>query len=348
MAIMMLFRWIALLSSLSSFCGASSPTPLPTETRGVYGRTSFYETVLTDAAVGVYNVYGADLDDDGNIDILCSMRDSKTVAWFKNYGNMTFGPMITISSSERGVSQAVAADVRGVGALDVIVANEYSAEAVWFKNNDNASSFTRYIIDDSCLGCASIAAKDVNNDGHIDLMTTAPNAKTVAWYENDGRQNFTKHVISSTATDVSFSYYVFVLQHTHMLLSSLSCFENQVTPLGTGDFNDDGNLDIVVGASGDSSILLYLGDGAGTFTLITVSTDVASVTDIDVGDVDGDGDLDIVSISSSDSAVYWHENNGNGMNKKSRTTLMSWLFVSNNISFFFYIATTQELVGLNI
>jgi hypothetical protein len=68
----------------------------------------------------------------------------------------------------------------------------------------------------------------------------------------------------------------------------------------------------VVGAVGDNAVVIYLGDGTGSFTTITVSTDVKQVTDIDVGDVDGDGDLDIVSISGSDDAVYWHENNGDG------------------------------------
>jgi hypothetical protein len=44
---------------------------------------------------------------------------------------------------------------------------------------------------------------DINNDGKMDLIATATNSDTVAWYENDGRQNFTKHVISSTANLVS-------------------------------------------------------------------------------------------------------------------------------------------------
>jgi len=72
----------------------------------------------------------------------------------------------------------------------------------------------------------------------------------------------------------------------------------------------------VIGAVGDNAVVLYLGDGTGSFTTITVSTDVKQVTDIDVGDVDGDGDLDIVSISGSDDAVYWHENNGDGNLRK--------------------------------
>jgi len=52
------------------------------------------------------------------------------------------------------------------------------------------------------LGPPNIAV-DINNDGKMDLIATATNSDTVAWYENDGRQNFTKHVISSTANLVS-------------------------------------------------------------------------------------------------------------------------------------------------
>jgi hypothetical protein len=136
---------------------ASSPTPSPTETRGVYGRTAFYETILTDTARGVYSVHGADLDSDGNNDILVGLRDTGTVAWYKNYGNMTFGSITTISNTELGVYDSIAVDVNSDNELDVVVATKYSGKVLWFRNNINASSFTRFEVDSACSGCNAVA-----------------------------------------------------------------------------------------------------------------------------------------------------------------------------------------------
>ena len=63
------------------------------------------------------------------------------------------------------------------------------------------------------------------------------------------------------------------------------------TVLAPGDFNNDGNADLVMVSDYSWSVLL--GNGAGGFTRTNVSTYLGSVTAVAVGDFNGDGNLDL-------------------------------------------------------
>lgn len=76
-------------------------------------------------------------------------------------------------------------------------------------------------------------------------------------------------------------------------------YSTQALPiaLAKGDFNKDGNLDVVVANSGSSSLSLFPGSGDGTFgapTIIPVSPDPNSQpVSVAAADFNGDGNLGI-------------------------------------------------------
>ena len=95
---------------------------------------------------------------------------------------------------------------------------------------------------------------------------------------------------------------------------SKNSFGVGVAPLSvtTGDFNGDGNLDLITAdASGDSArVLLGLGNGSfSTGTSIEAGDLVASVS---TGDFNGDGVLDFVSADYNDDTISIFLGHGNG------------------------------------
>lgn len=65
----------------------------------------------------------------------------------------------------------------------------------------------------------------------------------------------------------------------------------------TGDFDEDGNLDVIAVNRGFDNLSLFLGDGAGGLTLATHIPVDTLPEDVDVADVNGDGHLDLAVAS---------------------------------------------------
>src|SRR5260370_19305868 len=73
--------------------------------------------------------------------------------------------------------------------------------------------------------------------------------------------------------------------------------------VAVGDFNHDGNSDVVVANDGASSLSLFLGKGDGTFnSAVTIPVGSAPVS-VAVADFDGDGNLDLAMSLAGSSAV---------------------------------------------
>jgi trimeric autotransporter adhesin len=88
---------------------------------------------------------------------------------------------------------------------------------------------------------------------------------------------------------------------------------NTPTSLTTGDFNDDGNLDVAVANTGDNTVSILLGNASGALTVsgepINVGRDPEAIR---AGDFNGDGYSDLAVANYQDGTVTSLLNNENG------------------------------------
>ena len=167
---------------------------------------AFQEMPLDDDFVGGRGVLAADLNGDGDADVLAVSHTGNLFKWFEN----KLHPGLNISFTGRDVVNAQtahdawsahAADLDGDGDVDLLLSygiDESESFVTWYEN-DGTQSFTERIVTTLADYAQSVFAIDVDGDGDVDALSASYNDDTVAWYENDGSQSFTEHVITDSA-----------------------------------------------------------------------------------------------------------------------------------------------------
>lgn len=147
------------------------------------GDATFTESTIDYPIASIFSIEIADLDSDGDGDIVFSFV-AGTVAWFENNGAGSFSTWTTIASSDR-ISRVVPADVDGDGHID-LVADSYTNSAVYWYKNDGAAdpAFTRNDIATIALRSSNIAVGDLDGDGDLDVVTAAYTGNRIEWFES--------------------------------------------------------------------------------------------------------------------------------------------------------------------
>ena len=89
---------------------------------------------ITTAASAARFVFAADVDGDGDIDVLSASYDDNKIAWYENDGSEAFTPR-TITTAAAGASSVFAADVDGDGDTDVLSASRFDDKIAWYEND---------------------------------------------------------------------------------------------------------------------------------------------------------------------------------------------------------------------
>jgi hypothetical protein len=244
---------------------------------------NFTSHTISTAADGAISVFAADMDGDGDIDVLSASYVDDKIAWYENDGSQNFTPH-TISTAANFALSVFASDVDGDGDMDVLSASYVDDKIAWYEN-DGSGNFTSHTISTAADGAISVFAADVDGDGDMDVLSASFLDDKIAWYENDDSQNFTPHTIS-TAADRAYSVFA-------------------------TDLDGDGDLDVLSASSYDDKIAWYENDGSQNFTPHTISSASDGALGVFAADVDGDGDMDVLSASASDDKIAWYENLGN-------------------------------------
>ncbi|WP_299521691.1 T9SS type A sorting domain-containing protein [Winogradskyella sp.] len=238
------------------------------------------------------SVYSADLDGDGDMDVLSSSRNDDRIAWYENLDGLgTYGKLKIISGTADRAQAVYAADIDGDGDMDVISAADFQNEIAWYENMDGMGTFgAKNIIYDLQFDQSydsEILAKDMDNDGDMDIISSGDDG--LAWYENiDGQGTF--DIIDISATNP--------------LIDAFS--------LAVEDLDNDGDYDIVTASSffGSPKVVYYENlDGLGDFSSENIiSNSLNDFIEVIVADIDSDGFMDVVFSSTDDGTLHWSRN----------------------------------------
>ncbi|MHC4879013.1 MAG: FG-GAP-like repeat-containing protein, partial [Planctomycetota bacterium] len=184
----------------------------------------------------------ADIDGDGDIDLVGASRLDNKIAWYENDGAGQFSEHIVGSLDD--VIGVVAADLDGDLDIDIVVsAVDGNQTSVYL--NDGSQNFSKTVLASGNGRAQQMAVADVDGDGHLDIITTTRDTG-VEWLRNDGMLGFTRHTVTG-GTGV-------------------------VHDVQAADLDRDGDLDFVFGrrttaASGPPSGLFWAeNDGSQSFT----------------------------------------------------------------------------------
>jgi hypothetical protein len=232
-------------------------------------------------------VNAADIDGDGDLDVLSASIDDDKIAWYENTdGHGTFGAQQLIANPD-GPNSVSASDIDGDGDLDIIFDAAYGNKIYWCENIDGLGTFgTPTTITDLTIQPSSIYGVDIDGDGDVDIISSSIQDNKIAWYENtDGLGTFGSQQIISTEA-------------------------NQARYVFPADFDNDGDMDLVSASWNDDKVAWYENkDGLGTFSSQKIiSTNANGASCVFACDFDGDNKIDVVSSSYYDNKIAWYKN----------------------------------------
>ena len=259
------------------------------------GKGSFSSPkIITTDADGASCVSAADINDDGNIDVLSASYQDSKIAWYENTdGRGAFGEQQIINKRYAGFRSVYMADIDGDDDMDALSASVFDDKIAWYENIDGHGTFgiQQNITTDADYAIDTFPA-DIDGDGDIDVLSASYQDSKIAWYENtDGRGTFgIQQIITTTAMGARCVHAV--------------------------DIDGDGDIDVLSASTSEDKIAWYENmDGSGVFgDQKIITTDVDDPVAIYTADLDGDNDIDVLSASDKDSKFSWYENtDANGM-----------------------------------
>jgi len=229
-----------------------------------------------------YAIATADLNGDGNLDLVVVGIDPITQEWSYSVllgnGDGTFKPPAFYPQSVEagGYFSIVIADFNNDHKPDLAIGIYGSQSlAVLLGNGDGTFSSPAYVFDG---GDVSLVSADFNGDGNTDLAAAGPAGLAILLGKGDG----------------AFQPAAFP-------------FTGQYGGLLTGDLNGDGKPDLItVGANTGGQV--FLGNGDGTFTALAPQPQILALYSL--ADINDDGKLDVFGTVSHCCGVYL--GNGDG------------------------------------
>lgn len=215
---------------------------------------------------------GGDFNKDGNLDLAVNLSgfDNFAVLNGDGLGNFTLKRHVALDTLSKSVTSG---DVDGDGNIDVVGITQWGYNIKVYLG-DGLGSFQLSNTMNGDGEPQRVQLVDLNKDGKLDIVANAPAEGILLIYLGLGGGAFTNDPIE------------------------LEKYPNLVA-IRTADFNNDTNVDIAVayfenGTATGSHVQIFLGDGAGNFTVGQNFVINPQCNNIRVDDLNKDGKLDLV------------------------------------------------------
>ena len=216
----------------------------------------------------------ADLNGDGNLDVVVANAADNSVQVFLGNGDGSFQSPVTYSLGSASPTALAITDL-GNGHLDIVTANSNNNTVSVLLGNGDGTFGTPTTLT-AGANPSAIALADLGN-GHVDIVTANRGDNTVSVFLGNGDGTFgkaTSYAAGSSPDGVAI-----------------------------GDLNGNGKPDVVVADAGSDSVSILLGNGDGTLQAATTVAVGSLPSAVALAHLTSSGHLDIVTANSADNTV---------------------------------------------
>ena len=261
------------------------------------------QRIISSNATEVIDAFPADMDGDGDIDVLAAKPGSPfgggSIVIYRNNGNGSFTELNNRfpGSSAALVSNVVGSDLDNDGDIDVVVGSSgFSSGGVRVYRNNGNLSFTRTFDNGNAPGLWDIHLADLNGDNRPEIMFSLGGSfDQIGVYVNSGNLSSWGNLIpvkSGTNTG------------------------DEPRSLHAADIDGDGDVDVMSVNYLSNQLSYYpnsrIGGPQPSVRHLTSASQTRGPRNLRTGDINGDGVLDMISTSVLDGKVAWYRGTGRG------------------------------------
>jgi hypothetical protein len=275
------------------------------------------------------------IDNDTFPDIVATELYQGQIDWWGNNGDPTSVWTKHIIGASYGAHDAMCADINADGTTDIIGVSSYPGSiSIFYNDGAEIPGWTEHSLCDSLAGAKTVTIRDIDRDGDLDVIGAAEMANIICWWENHGSFpiNWEEHIIDSDFDGAQIAIPVLIDGDSLYDIIAAGAECNQVAywicqdlaanqwvkhivtdqlevavNVRCGDFDGDGDQDIVAVGMIPGELSLYMNDSL-TWIPITLRSDFGRGWALEVDDIDEDGDVDIWSGAEDLGALYQWEN----------------------------------------